>query len=1037
VLLPRLCIERPVFATVMSLGLVLLGVVGYVRLPVRELPDIEFPIVSVTTVLPGASPEVVETEITEILEEELNGIEGIDVIESVSTEQVSAITLQFELERDIDAAAEDVRDRVGRVRSRLPEDAETPQVAKFDVSAETIMWVAVYSQTRSHIEISDFAEKFLKPRLQTLPGVGAVRVGGFNEQAMRIEINQRHLASYALTVSDVVDGLRGQNVEVPSGRVEGKWREFVVKTQGEFNTPEGFASIVLSYRGGSPVRLGDVASVRYGFENERTTANYTGKRTTGLGIVKQSRANTLETAAAVKAALEQIRPQLPDGFDVQIAFDQSPFIAEAVADVRNTILEAGVLVVLVIFVFLQGFRSTLIPSIAIPVSIIATFGIIHFLGFTINNLVLMALTLVVGVVVDDAIIVLENAYRHMEEGLDRVSASLRASDEIAFAVIATTMTLVAVFVPIAFLGGTVGRFFFEFGITVSVAILVSSFVALTLTPMLCSQLLSIATTSNRKGVFGAAARRFDEILERLAVRYGAFLGTALRHRGWTVIVVVVSVALSVLCFVNVGKEFLPQDDRGYFTVSVKTPEGSTMAYQERYQRRIEELLDATPEVRSYFSIVAISRAGPGRVNEGVMFVRLHPRAERERSAAELLADLRRRATGIPGADAFFFQFNPLSRGAGSKPLSFVIQHNEFETLADHAQLLRDRVAELPGFVDVDTNLEINKPQLNVRISRDKANSLGITAADIADTLRMLLGGDAITTYKRGNDRFDVIVQLQASDRIRPSDLSGVYLRTSTGEVVPLSNVVEIRESVGPSAVNHYNRKRSVVLDANFDGIDLGAAIERVTEEARRLLPEGFTTTLSGQSREYARGATGLGFTFMLALLAIYLILAAQFESFVHPFTIMIALPLATFGALAGLYVLGMTLSVYGYIGIIMLMGLVTKNSILLVDYANQRRREGANAHDAMTAAGRTRLRPILMTAVSTIVGVLPIALGFGPGAESRRPLGVAVVAGMTTSSLLTLVVVPVIYTLLADAGTRFGRRTARHAVATTYVDERV
>jgi multidrug efflux pump len=1038
VFLPRFCIDRPVFATVLSLALLVLGAVGYSRLPVRELPDIEFPIVSVTTVLPGASPEVVETEITEILEEELNGIEGIDVIQSISTEQVSAITLQFELERNIDAAAEDVRDRVGRVRNRLPDDAEQPQVVKFDVSAETIMWVAVFSSTRSVFEISQFAEKFLKPRLQTLPGVGSVRVGGANEQAMRVEIDRVRLATYALTVSDVVDSLRAQNVEVPSGRVESQWREFVVKTEGEFDTPEGFATIVLTYRGGSPVRLGDVATIRYGFENERTTANYSGMRTTGLGIVKQSRANTLATAAAVRKALEEIRPQLPEGYDVQIAFDQSPFIAEAVADVRDTILEAGVLVIAVIFVFLQGFRSTLIPSVAIPVSTIATFGVIYFLGFTINNLVLMALTLVVGVVVDDAIIVLESSYRHMEEGRDRVAAAKAAVDEIAFPVIATTLTLVAVFVPIAFLGGTVGRFFFEFGITVSVAVLVSSFVALTLTPMLCSKLLSLATTANRRNVFGAAARRFDAALERLASRYSRLLTIALSHRTWTVGIVTIAVVLSVFFFLGVGKEFIPQDDRGYFTVSVKTPEGATMAYQERYQRRIEELLDDTPEVRSYFSIVAIGRAGPGRVNEGIMFVRLHARAQRERGADQILSDLRRRAAGVPGADAFFFQFNPLTYGSGSKPLGFVVQHNDFEMLARHSQALRDRVAEMPGFVDVDTNLEVNKPQLDVRIARDKANSLGISASEIADTLRVLLGSAAVTTYKRGNDRYDVIVQLQASDRLRPSDLRSIYLRTSEGEIVPLSHVVDITESVGPSAVNHYNRRRSVVLDANLDGLDLGAAIKRVTEEARRILPEGFTTTLSGQSREHARGATGLAFTFLLAVVAIYLILAAQFESFVHPFTIMLALPLATFGALAALYVLGMNLSVYGYIGIIMLMGLVTKNSILLVDYANQRRREGTAARDAMTAAGRTRLRPILMTAVSTIVGVLPIALGFGPGAESRRPLGVAVVVGMTTSSLLTLVVVPVVYTLLADAGDklRLRRRAGRVADAADHARSR-
>ena len=863
--LPRLCIQRPVFATVLSLALLVFGVVGYVRLPVRELPDIEFPIVSVTTVLPGASPEVVETEITEILEEELNGIEGIDIIESTSSEQVSNITLQFDLDRDIDTAAEDVRDRVSRVRSRLPDDAEVPLVAKFDVSAETIMWVAVFSPTRTIFEISDLAEKFVKPRLETLPGVGSVRSGGTNEQAMRIEIDRNLLANYTLTISEVVAALRAQNVEVPSGRVEGQWREFVVKTQGEFNTPEGFATIVLAYRGESPVRLGDVATIRYGFENERTTANYTGVTTTGLGIVKQSQANTLEVAEAVKAALEEIRPQLPDGFDLQIAFDQSPFIAEAVSEVQGAMLTACVLVVFVIFVFLQGFRSTLIPSVAIPVSVITTFGVIYFLGFTINNLVLMALTLVIGVVVDDAIIVLENAYRHMEEGEDRYNAALKASDEIAFAVVATTLTLVAVFVPIAFLGGTVGRLFYEFGITVTVSIGVSAFVALTLTPMLCSRMLALGTSASRGGLVGRVAQGFDRALEVLSHRYERALARALRHRVWTVIVVIGTVVLSVLFFFGIGKEFIPQDDRGYFMVSVKTPEGSTMAYQARYQRRVEELLDATPEVRSYFSVVAISRGGPGRVNEGIMFVRMHPVAERKRSAADVLGELRERAAGIPGADVFFFQFNPLQPSSGSKPLGFVVQHSDFAMLADYSARLRDAVAEIPGLVDVDTNLEVNKPQLDVRISRDKANSLGISASDIADTLRVLLGGDDVTTYKRGNDRFDVMVQLQASDRLRPSDLSAIYLRTSGGEVVPLSNVVDVRESVGPSAVNHYNRRRSVEVDANLDGIDLGHAIAAVSAEAKRLLPEGFTTTLSGESREHVRGSRGLGFTFLLAL----------------------------------------------------------------------------------------------------------------------------------------------------------------------------
>jgi len=900
VLLPQICIRRPVFATVLSTVLVVFGYIGYSRLPVRELPDIEFPIVSVSTVLPGASPEVVETEITEILEEELNGIEGIDIIRSMSTEQVSTVTLQFLLSQDIDNAAEDVRDRVARVRNRLPDDAEEPRVAKFDVSAETIMWVALFSDTRSHFELTELADKFLKPRFETVPGVGRVRAGGSNQEAMRIEVDRQLLTTFGLTVADVVSALRSQNVEVPSGRVEGTWREFVVRTRGEFETAEGFESLIVAYKGGSPVHLRDVATVRRGFENERTRAVFNGTRTVGLGIVKQSQANTLSVAEGIKKQIEALRPQLPDGYRMQIAFDQSPFIEQSIREVQQTLLIAGLLVVIVIFVFLQSVRSTIIPSIVMPVAILSTFGFIYFLGFTINNLVLMALTLVIGVVVDDAIIVLENVYRHMEQGQSRLKAAAAASDEIAFAVISTTLTLIAVFVPIAFLGGTVGRFFYEFGITVVIAVSVSSFVALTLTPMLCSRFLNVGTTAQKSGIFGAMARSFDRGMDHLTDFYSRTLQLALHHRIWMLVIIVATVLASVALFNHAGKEFIPQDDRGYFMVSVKTPEGSTMAYQDRYQRRVEQLLDETPEVRSYFSIIAIGRGGPGKVNDGLMFVRMESMDVRKKGIPEVLSDLRRRASAIPGADVFFFQFNPLQRGSGSKPFSFVIQHNELDELAKYSRELLDLASAMPEFSDVDIDLEVNKPQLNVAISREKSSALGISVIDIADTLKVLLGGDAISTFKRGNDRYEVIVQLAAEDRVGPSDLERIYVRTSGGELVPLSNVVQVTEAVGPSGVSHYGRKRSVVLDANLDGIDLGAAIEKMSATAATILPEGFTTTLSGQSREHAQSSQGLAFTFMLAIVAIYLVLAAQFESFLHPFTIMLALPLATFGALAGL-----------------------------------------------------------------------------------------------------------------------------------------
>ena len=1027
--LPRVCIERPVLATVFSLALVAFGIAGYGRLPVRELPNIEFPIVSVTTVLPGASPEVVETEITEPLEEELNGIEGVEFIRSVSTEQVSSITIQFALDRNIDAASQDVRDRVGRVRNRLPEDAEEPRIRKIDADAQAIMWIALYSDTRHPYELVDAADRIVKPRLETVSGVGQILVGGSNRRALRVELDREALSAYGLVLPEVLEALRTENVEVPSGRVEGSWREFVVKTEGEFASPEEFAGLIVAYREGHPVRLGDLGLVRHGYENERTGARYKGVSTTGLGVVKQSGANTLEVARGIKRAVAELGDELPEGFELQVAFDQSGFIERSVAEVQQALVLAAVLVAIVIFVFLQSGRTTMIPSIVMPVAIVSTFGVMYGLGFTINNLTLMALTLVVGVVVDDAIIVLENIYRHMERGQERRAAALEASGEIAFAVISTTLTLVAVFVPIAFLSGIVGRFFFEFGISVAAAVCVSSFVALTLTPMLCSRFLVVGSSSRRSGALGSVARAFDRTLGNLTALYLRALRWSLAHRIQVVVVLVASLVVSGILFTTVGKEFVPTDDRGYFIARIKTPEGSTLAYHDRHQRQLEAIYARTPEIRSYFSILAPGGGGPGKVNFGIMFVRLVDVDRRDKTTQEVVALMRREAASIVGADAYFSIVNPLASGSRGKPVQFVIQNPDFTTLADYSERVQTVAREIPGFADVDTDLEVNKPQLTVNIDRDRAASLGISAADIADTLRVLLGGDAATRFKRGNERYDVIVQLAAQDRFAPQDLAPIYLRSSSGELVPMASVVRVVETVGPSAVNHYDRKRSVIIDANLDGIDLGSALARLGEAAAAVLPEDFTTTLAGESREFRRGSQGLSATFLLALIAIYLVLAAQFESFVHPLTIMLALPLATLGALSGLLLFGMTLNVYSFIGVIMLMGLVTKNSILLVDFINLAKARGAATRDAILEAGQTRLRPILMTAISTIFGILPIALGLGAGSESRRPLGVAVVAGMTASTLLTLLVVPVVYSMIDDARAWIARRRSERAGA--------
>jgi multidrug efflux pump len=1017
-----LSIRRPVLTTVSTAALVVFGLLAYSRMPVRELPDVEFPIISITTVLPGANPEVVETEVSEVIEEEVASIEGIRTLTSESTDQVSNITIEFNLDRDIDSAAQDVRDKVARVRDDLPEDAEEPRISKLDIDAQAIMWIALTAEGRSSIELTDYADTVIKERLQTLPGVGSIIIGGERRPAVRITLDRPRLEARRLTVADVVRALRDENVELPSGRIESASREFTVKTQGNIATAEAFNELIVDYVDGVPVRVGDVGTALPGVENDRTLARYNKQPTAGLGILKQSDANTVAVADAVIAALDEIRPELPPGHRLEVAFDGSRFIRQSLAEVRESLMLAGVLVTFAIFLFLGNLRSTLIPAITMPVAAIATFAVMDYLGFSVNTLTLLALTLVLGVLVDDAIIVLENIYRHREEGATRQAAAHEGTDEIAFAAIATTVALVAVFVPVAFLEGVTGRFFYEFGLTVAVATALSTVVALTLTPMLCARFLALAST----GAQGSALRAFlDQALRRVTEYYGRAITWTLAHRWRVLAATLAAFGLMGLCVAVVGKEFVPEDDRGSFAAFVQTPEGSTLAYHDRYQREVEAILSDTPEIRSYFSVVALSSSGRGAVNRGMIFVRMVDEDERSRSQQEVMTALRARLAEVTGARTFLLVFNAITRGSSSKPFSIVLQHPDFQQLQTHAVKVMERFEDLAGLRDVDSDLEVEKPQLDVTINREKAAALGISAREIATTLSTLLAGQDVSRFRRGNERYDVIVQLAPEYRATPSDLRAIAVRTRAGELVPLSTILSVEETIGPNALNHYNRRRSVEIDANLDGITLGEAIERGQQAAREMLPPGFTTTLSGESREFTEGAGNITVAFGLALLMIYLALAGQFESFVHPFTIMLAVPLGMLGGVGALVLCGMTLNVNSVIGLIMLMGLVTKNSILLVDFTLTLQRRGHSREAALTQAGMLRLRPILMTAFSTIFGVLPIVLALGAGSVGRRPLGVAVVGGMTVSTVLTLLVVPVVYTLLADLGRLLvGRRRA-------------
>lgn len=1026
-LLPRKAIERPVLTTVGTIAILLLGWIGYRSLAVRELPDIEYPIVSVRTVLPGAAPEVVETEVTEVLEEEINTIEGIKTLTSISGEQTSIITAEFELSRDVDLALQDVRTVISRIRGELPDDVDEPIVQKLDPDAQAIIWIAVSNPDVELTQVNEVADNLLKDRLQTLPGVGSIILGGEQRFAVRIRLDPRRMAAYSITVSDVRRALQTGNVSIPSGRIESDSREFTVRTEGELPTPEAFNDLIVAYRDGAPITLGQIGLAEAGVENERTLARFNGKPTVGVGVVKQSDANTVEVAHEVLDELDALQSDLPPGYTTTIAVNNAEFIEQSVAEVQDTLFVAFALVVVVILVFLQSWRATVIPTLAIPVSIIGTFAAFYMLGFSINTLTLLALVLAIGIVVDDAIVVVENIHRHMEEGADARTAANEGTSEIAFAVIAISITLVIVFLPIAFISGITGRLFREFGVGVAAAVLISALVALTLTPMLSSRFLKREHNENR--VFRAVENGLTWITER----YRRTLRWAVAHRGTVVAIAGGAFAAAIALMTWLPSEFVPPEDRGQFLISVSAPEGSTLQYTDGYLKQIEDVLSQTDGVEGFFTAIGLGFNGPAKVNEAIAFVHLDK--EGDRGQFEIMNEVRGRLAAFAGVDAFLIAPSSLSQGY-QQPLQFVLQNNDLDELATYADSLVTLGRGMGNLQGVDSNLDLNKPELSVTVNRAKAASLGVSVAEVASTLQVLLGGSDISEYERDNDRYEVVAQLSDSLRASPQDLRSVYVRGDGGELVQLANVVDVVEGVGPSQINHFGRIRSATVSATPAGVSLGEALTNVRAAANEILPPEFRTTVSGQSQDFAESAASLLFALFMAVLAIYLILAAQFESFVHPFTIMLALPLALVGAVVFLAIFGMTLNIYSMIGIIMLMGLVTKNSILLVDYANILRRRGEDIVDAVIEAGAVRLRPILMTSVAIIIGVAPIALALGAGAGSRRPLGTAVIGGMITSTALTLLVVPVFYLLLnagaewvvartRDAGQWIGRRLGR------------
>jgi multidrug efflux pump len=1002
-------IKRPVFATVMSFVILLFGIISFSRLPVREYPDIDPPIISVVTLYRGASPNVVETEITNVLEEQFATLEGVKTMTSSSREQGSVITIEFELNRVVDEAANDVRDRVSRVRGSLPREIEDPVISKVDVNAQPIVWLALSSTQHNGLELTDIADRVLKERIQRLSGVGSVFIGGERRYAMRVWLDPLRMAAHGITTQDIEGSIRRENAEIPGGRVEGAEREFSVRTRGELSTPEEFGAIIIAQNNDDIVRLRDVAEVQVGAEDERTVARYNGQTAVGLGVVKQSKASTVDVAAEVRSALPGLTALLPAGMKLDLAFDSSTFIKESINEVVESLIIAVCLVVLVVLAFLKSFRATTIPTLAIPISIIGALTVVYFAGFSINILTLLALVLAIGLVVDDAIVVLENIYRHIEMGKDRKRAALDGSKEIGFAVIATTITLVAVFVPVAFLTGSVGRLFNEFGMTLAVAVLISGFVALTLSPMLSSRILRPLHGTNA----GWASRSFDEFFDWLNGVYERTVRFSLKHRAIMVSGAVATVVLSVFLFRILPSELVPVEDRGVGFGIVIAPEGATLEYTDKYQRQAEQRIMALPERQGLFSAIGLSFGGPGRVTNGFMFLALKPQNERDRSQQEIVQALFPQLLAIPGVLAFVVNPPSLGGSFSTSPVQYVLQAESYDELSQAVGIMMGEASQLGYMLNMDTDLRLNKPQLDLSIDRERAAGLGVSVTDIGTTLETFLGGRAVTNFKRGTKQYDVIVQMKPSARATPDAIREVYVR-GTGGLVQLANVIRVDETLGPKELNHYNRVRSATLTAQLaPGVSLGQALDDLDGILAKNLPPGVKRDFAGQSLEYKTSSTSLYFMFVLAVIFIFLVLAAQFESFVHPFTILLAVPLAVFGALLTLLLFGESLNIYSQIGLIMLVGLVTKNSILIVEFSNQLRSRGKSVHDAVIEAATIRLRPILMTSLSTVFGVLPIALGLGAGGESRRPLGLAVVGGVLFSTFLTLILVPVLYTLLA------------------------
>ena len=1003
--LAEVSIRRPVLAVVMSLLIVLIGAVSFKSLSLREYPKIDEPTVTVTTRYVGASAEVIESQVTKPLEDSIAGIDAVDVITSISRAEQSQITVRFRLEKDADTAAAEVRDRTSRVRNRLPQAIDEPVIAKVEADAFPVIWLAFSSDTLNALQINDLVNRVVKPRLQTVTGVADVRIFGERKYAMLVSLDHARLSSYKLTPQDVEDAIRRNNLELPAGRIESTNREFSVSSQTDLNRPGQFGEIVIRNINGFPVKLRDVAQIREGAANDRSLVRLNGQSAISAGVIRQATANPLDLSAGVREMIPRLKADLPEDITIDIANDNSVFIDRSINSVFTTIIEAVVLVALVIFVFLRTVRASIIPIITIPVSLIGAFAMMALAGFTINTLTLLALVLAIGLVVDDAIVVLENIYRHIEEGLDPFSAAIKGVREISFAVVAMTMTLAAVFAPLAFTPGRTGKLFGEFALALAGAVIVSGFVALTLAPMLSSKLLRHNPNPSW----------FDRSMERwltaLSTGYENLLRVILTRARWVVLLVMLACGAGIAyIYPTMKQELAPLEDRGTILATINAPDGSTLEFTDRYARALEKIGQTYPEFDRIFA-----NMGNPTVGQGSVIYRAVDWDERKRTTLEIAREMGPKFGALSGVNAFPITPPSLGQGFRERPLNFVIQTSDsYQNLSAVARQMMDEVAKNPGILQPDVDLRLNKPELRIEVDRVKAAELGVSIDVVARTIETMLGGRVVTRYKRDAEQYDVIVQTLASARNTPDDIDVIQVRGRNDTMIPLSSLVKVRESVSPRELNHFGQRRSVSITANLaPDYSLGEAINFMDATAAKVLKPGYTTELNGTSREFKNSQGALVVVFVLALLFIFLVLAAQFESFVDPFVIMLSVPLSMIGALLALKFTGGSLNVYSQIGLITLVGLITKHGILIVEFTNQLLEQGMAMQEALIKASAQRLRPILMTTGAMVLGAVPLALATGAGAESRTQIGWVIVGGMSLGTVLAVFVVPTMYSLLA------------------------